>query len=132
MIMTTPLPGTPEQQRVRGKSSQTWEERFPRYARNADVTAGIANGYAAAMRRAAGLHRVAAVNASRHGDREGAGLYDEMAKAALDAADALADITRIARRTARHYAGKPEQEKRSYWTPDGKRSTGMRMDHPDA
>jgi hypothetical protein len=96
----------PEPRRIRGMwASETYEERFPRYAHNAGVTAETAKRHAAEQRRAAGLHRAAAVNASQHGDPAGADLYDEMSKAALDAADALEDIADLAREAARHYGG---------------------------
>lgn len=91
--------------RLRGNPAEAWEERFPRYAANAMLTAAAAEGYAAEQRKAARMHRAAAVHAGRHSDREGADLYDEMAKAAEDAADALEDIAAFARQVARHYDG---------------------------
>jgi hypothetical protein len=93
--MTTP--------RLRGKTDEAWEERFPRFAANALLTAGAVEGYATEQRRAARFHRKAAVNAVRHSDQVAADLYDEMAKAADDAADALEDVATAARQVARHY-----------------------------
>jgi len=97
-------------QTMRGNPAQPWEERFPRYAHNAAITAGFSGTYAERQRRAAGMHANAASNARAHGDLTGAGLYDEMAEAALDAADALADLADFARQVAAHYTQLNEQE----------------------
>jgi hypothetical protein len=92
-----------EQQKARRAAAEPWEDRFPRYARNAETTARFSDEYAARQRRAAGLHANASANARRHGDETAADLYDEMSKAALDAADALADTAELARKVAEHY-----------------------------
>jgi hypothetical protein len=104
--MSKQLDGAPERQRMRGEPAETYEERFPRYAHNAGVTAGFSGDYAARQRAAATMHRGAAASAARHGDTAAADLYDEMAKAALDAADALDDIATLARQVERHYESK--------------------------
>jgi hypothetical protein len=89
-------------------AAEPWEDRFPRYARNAGITARFADEYATRQRRAAGLHANAAANARRHGDKTAADLYEEMHKAALDAADALADTADLARKVALHYGNQAE------------------------
>lgn len=97
-------------QTMRGNPAQPWEERFPRYAHNAALTASYSDSYATRQRRAACMHSNAASNARAHGDLAGAGLYDEMAAAALDAADALEDLAVLARQVAAHYTRLSEQE----------------------
>ncbi len=99
-MTTTPA----DVQTMRGSPAQPWEERFGRYAHNAAITAGYSDSYASRQRRAACMHSNAAANARSHGDTEGARLYDDMAEAALDAADALADLAILARQVAAHYA----------------------------
>jgi hypothetical protein len=94
-----------ETERVRGNREDSWEERFPRYAHNAGVTAERAADAARWQRKASAMHAGAATNAHRHGDLTGAGLYAEMAKAALDAADALNDVVALARKVEEHYEG---------------------------
>jgi hypothetical protein len=89
-------------------AAEPWEDRFPRYARNAETTARFSDEYATRQRRAAVLHANASANARRHGDLIAADLYDEMSKASLDAADALADIAELARRVAEHYGSTAE------------------------
>jgi hypothetical protein len=96
--------------RTRGRYPETWEERFPRYARNAALTAEVARERAEEMLAAAVMHRRAAVNADAHGDRAAADLYDEMAKAAEDATDALEDIADLALRVAAHYTTTPLED----------------------
>ena len=108
--MTTALHGPQERQREHGTSSDTWEERFPRYAGNAGLTARYATQYADRQRKAAGLHANAAAYARQHGDPAGANLYEQMAEAALDAADALEDIATLARQVAGHYTELARQE----------------------
>jgi hypothetical protein len=97
------LNGPPEQERMRGDRTETWEERWPRYANNAQITARYAHEYADRAKKAAAMHEGAAANARRHGDIIGADLYDEMAKAALDSADANEDLADLARQVAAHY-----------------------------
>ena|ERR1700722_6273534 len=115
--MPRPLNGAPEQQRLHGNPAESYEQRFARYAHNAGVTATFSDGYAARQRTAATMHRGAAANALRHGDTTAADLYDEMAKAALDAADALDDLGALARKVQAHYESRTavtsEQERQS-------------------
>jgi hypothetical protein len=110
--MTQRMNGAPEQARMHGVPGETYEERFPRYAHNAGVTAAFSVSYAKRQRRAAGMHAAASGNARARGDTVAADLYDEMRKAALDAADALSDLAALAWKVEKHYTA-PEQETRS-------------------
>jgi len=97
------LNGPPERERMQRDRDQTWEERFPRYANNAEITAKYAGQYAMRAQKSAVMHGGAADNARKHGDHTGADLYEEMAKAVLDAADAYEDVADLARKVAAHY-----------------------------
>jgi hypothetical protein len=101
--MTQHLNGAPEQERILGVPGETYEERFPRYAHNAGVTARFHDDYTARQRKAAELHARAAAYAAGHGDAKAEYLYSEMAAAALDAADALEDLASRARQVQEHY-----------------------------
>lgn len=99
----------PKQQR--GRRGETWEERFPRYAFNAEAEAQFADKGVTRLNVSALFYHRAAGNAHRHGDVRAAELYEEMAAAALDAADATQDIADAARRVAAHYSAKiPDNE----------------------
>jgi hypothetical protein len=102
--------GAPERERMRGNPGETYEQRFPRYANNAGITAGYSAEYAARQRKAAGLHANAAAYARVNGDDAAAELYDEMAAAALDAAEALDDLADTARQIKEHYQDRQQQE----------------------
>lgn len=91
------------EKRLKAKSRETWEQRFPRYASNAEITAEYAEKEAARHRFSAQMHAKAARNALDHGDGRAAGLYHDMAEAAEDAADALEDLAGYAREIAEHY-----------------------------
>ena len=47
-------------ERIRSKPGEPWEERFPRYAHNAGITATLSESYAARQRRNAMMHDSAA------------------------------------------------------------------------
>lgn len=93
--------GLPPNQRR--KSGQTYWERLPRYAENADLSAGHANGGARTWARSAYFNEQAAANALRNGDHDAAALYTEMAEAGRDAAEALRDMAKAARSVAAHF-----------------------------
>jgi hypothetical protein len=96
--------------KVEGRSREPWEERFPRYAHNANAQALFADKDIRRLRRAALFHHRAAGNAQAHGDAIGAELYEEMALATLDAADAMQDTADTARRVSAHYQAMAERE----------------------
>jgi hypothetical protein len=100
----------PGPKRLRGVPGETYKERFPRYAYNAGVTASYSGEYAARQRNAAKLHARAADYAGSNDDETAAELYSEMAKAALDAAEALEDLAGLASQVQEHYTTNNEQE----------------------
>jgi hypothetical protein len=99
----------PGPRRLRGIPGETYEERFPRYAYNAGVTAAYSGGYAARQRNAAQLHARAARFADSNDDTGAAELYSEMSAAALDAAEALEDLADLARQVREHYTARNGQ-----------------------
>lgn len=78
--------------RKKGKGWQSYEERFPRYAHNAGLTAEHAQRSMSGWARTATYSEAASENCARNGDEEGARLYHEMALAAQDAYEALRDV----------------------------------------
>lgn len=84
----------------------TYENRFPRYAANAELEQQYADRARSTWARSAGLYERAADNARDNSDEAAELLYREMADAALDAAEALADIADAARDVAAYYKGK--------------------------
>jgi hypothetical protein len=81
----------------------SWESRFSRYAKNAEVTEKDARFRQREAVTAAGYHRKAAANAREHGDDVGAELYREMADCARDAEAAYRDLADAARTLDEHY-----------------------------
>ena len=79
--------------------------RLRRYAYNARVEASLAIWRAAQDRRGASLTENAAVTQrERYGDEKAALLYEEMAGAFLDAAEAHEDFSKAAAKLAEHFA----------------------------
>lgn len=101
--------------RKKGHGWQTYEERFPRYAHNASLTAEHAQRSMSGWARTATYSEAGAENCARNGDDEGAKLYHEMALAAQDAYEALRDVNADAKALVAYFE---------------KRSTDGRHDRP--
>lgn len=94
----------PEPQRGK-RSEHTYEQRFGRYAANAQLSAEHGDRGAHGWGRSAFYAQQAAENAEANGDPEAARLYTEMADAARDVADACQNFAAAARDIAEHYGG---------------------------
>jgi hypothetical protein len=95
-------------ERMTGSKGQAYRQRFPRYAFNAGVSAQHAGRGADIWRNVGVRNRNAAQTALGNGDAEAADLWQGMAEAADDAAEALEDLEHWAREVQRYYA--PEQD----------------------
>lgn len=87
----------------RGRRDGSYEDRFPRYAANAEREALFADQAVARWERSAGYVESAAENALRNGDPDAADLYQEMTDCARDAAECFRDMAKAAREIAEHY-----------------------------
>ena len=92
-----------ELRRRDGSSSQTYEERWPRYAHNAVTEAKFAHGRRLASYKAAGYAATAAGNALKNGDEHAQALYAELAETLRDIAGLHEDVEEIEFEIARHY-----------------------------
>jgi hypothetical protein len=89
------------------RSARTYDQRTPRYAANAERSALFADQAAERWRNAAAHHDDATDNADKNGDHAAVAFYDDMADCARDAAEALEDLAKAARKLAAHYRQAP-------------------------
>lgn len=89
---------------MRGAKGQTWDERRPRYAHNAGVSAAEAGAAATHWNKVASMCRQASRNAKNNGDLVAQRFYREMADAANDAGDALENMEHWARKVQSHFS----------------------------
>lgn len=89
---------------LRAKKGQTWDERRPRYAHNAGMSAAEAGAAATHWNKIARYCRQASKNAKDNSDPVAQRYYREMADAANDAADAMEDMEHWARKVQAHFS----------------------------
>lgn len=97
-------------ERMTGSKGQTYRQRFARYSFNAGVSAQHAGRGADIWRNVGVRNRNAAQMALGNGDAEAADLWQEMAEAADDAAEALEDLEHWALKVQQYYAQEQDEE----------------------